>query len=382
VVLVRGLSDAAAADARRLESHLVEHAPAYFADLAGGAQVALRRRNRRATSTLYEFELTNGHGGHSVLVKVPAAGSAAPAPLDALRRGEAIDPMRMSEAEYAALALIHRSFGGLGDPRFGTVAPLDLLEEDRALVMSKAADPPLGVALLRAHRLRPGAPPDDLQVVLRNTGAWLARYHGLPAPPEARLRQPTRSEFIAFIGRLTAYLAVHDGRPALFEEAEARIAAVARARLPPELPLGVAHGDFAPRNVLIGAGGRVTVIDATARWSAPIYDDLGDFVFALRTARPHVYTGGLLFGSAALAAWEDAFLDGYFDGGPRPLAALKLFEAQALLNKWAAVRSRAPARRSVPLAGGLRVRAWSAFLARYLRRLMRELDALADAGGG
>ena len=378
-VITRDIPHAAATEARRLECHLAEHGSSYFADLAGGARVALRRRSRRATSTLYEFELTDGHRGHSVLVKVPAAGSAAPRPTDRPRRGEVMDPRRMSEAEYAALALVHRNFGSLGDRRFGTVAPLDLLDEDRALVMRKAADPPLTVALLRAHRLRLGPGPDELPAALRNTGSWLARYHALPAPPATRARQPTRAEFVAFISRLTAYLAVHEGRPALFEEANARIAAVASVRLPSELPLGVAHGDFAPRNVLIGAGGRVTVIDATACWSAPIYDDLGDFVFALRTARPHVYTRGLLFSSAALAAWEDAFLDGYFDGGPRPLAALKLFEAQAVLNKWAAVRSRALGNGAVPPAGGLRVRAWGAFLARYLRRVLRDLDALADA---
>ena len=57
--------------------------------------------------------------------------------------------------------------------------------------------------------------------------------------------------------------------------------------LPADLPLGTSHGDYAPRNILVGAHGEVTVLDTLGRWRAPIYSDLGNFLFAIKAGRAH-----------------------------------------------------------------------------------------------
>ncbi len=59
---------------------------------------------------------------------------------------------------------------------------------------------------------------------------------------------------------------------------------VAGRVLPADLPL-VSHGDYAPRNILVGAHGEVTVLDTLGRWRAPIGSDLGNFLFAIKAGR-------------------------------------------------------------------------------------------------
>ena len=106
-------------------------------------------------------------------------------------------------------------------------------------------------------------------------------------------------------------------------------------RLPLTLPLGLAHGDFAPRNVLADGNGRVTVLDTLARFQAPIYEDLGYFLNDMNTARLQTCSLGSAYSLRFLADCRSALLRGW-SNDPLDHRAIPLFEAQALLDRWCA----------------------------------------------
>jgi hypothetical protein len=362
--------------ARDVERHLADHAAEYFPDLGGGAaRVTLRKEDARVHSTLYEFDVVGPLGRHEVVVKLPpgelrpAGPAAADRIADRPRRAAPPDPRRKPELEFNALTLIHHTFAQLADPRFGTVAPLALLRRHRALVMLKVPEPRLSAVLLRGRLGR--AAPDLAATALRNAGAWLATYHRLDAPPHTATRHATRAEFAAYVCDLADYLARDPRNRGFVERVRDRVVAAAGDVLPEQLPLGLGHGDFAPRNVLVGAGGRVTVIDTLARWRAPVYDDLGDFLFALRAPKAQVYALGHLLPPGVRAAREAEFLGGYFGAAEVPVRALRLFEAQAALERLASLQ-----RAATVSAPGPAERLGAGLTHRFLRSA---LDALMEA---
>jgi aminoglycoside phosphotransferase (APT) family kinase protein len=372
--------DDATTAAHAFHAHLTEHAGEYFPELGPrSVHVILRRQDARPYSTMYEFRIDGGATARSVLVKQPAARERAERPRDAPirdrpRRAAVLDPARKSEAEFAALETIHAAFGRLADPRFGTVAPLDFVRPQQALVMEKVESPRLTEILMRGRR-GPGSRPGEALAPLRTAGAWLRAWHGLDGLAPTGVRHATRDEFVAYVAAQTGYLAAGARHADLLGRVRARVETVATATLPADLPLGITHGDFAPRNVLVGPEGRVTVIDTLARWRAPVYEDLGDFLFALKASKPQVYAQGAFFGAPVLASWEEAFLDGYFGAERRPYPALRLFEAQALLDRWASAhRAALGATGPAAVKSRLRMTPITRYLSRCLERLCGAFD--------
>lgn len=94
------------------------------------------------------------------------------------------------------------------------------------------------------------------------------------------------------------------------------------------------------RNILIGPNARVTVLDTFAKWSTPIYEDIGYFLNDLKMSYPQVMTQGLAFSSKELGADEQAFLKGYFGQESIPYPAIRLYEVLALLDKWSSAIAR------------------------------------------
>jgi aminoglycoside phosphotransferase (APT) family kinase protein len=348
----------------RLALNLAAGAPRYFADVAAGSvTVRMRSQSARPQSTLYFFSVAAGGRSHDVVVKLPSTHDVEPASADAR-------PVAKSALEYEALSEIHRVFTALDDPRFSAIRPLDLMPRDGALVMEMAQGTGLNRLLAACHRGRWSRSTEDVQAALGRAGAWLSTWHQLGAVPHTRPRRTRRDDYEACIDTLTRTLGA-DGDRTMFDRTR-EAASRAAAALPPELPLGTSHGDFAPRNVIVGRRGRVAVIDTLGRWKTPIYGDLGNFLFALHAARLQVLSMGLAFSATAIAQWERAFLRGYFRDAPVPTTAIKLFELRALLDKWASVRTRhsGSTRRSRRWQAG----AWNRFLAHYLRRLLGEIE--------
>ena len=324
---------------QRITEHLRSNAVRYFPDLKGKpVDVRLEGGGARVFSSVYRFNLGTGAREHDVIVKLPgprtsmASGEAG---ADRPRLKPLFDPDAKLRSEYETLSAIERHFGALGDPRFGAVRVLDFLPDAHAIVMERAAETSLKTLLARSNRVQRPFLRIDVEGRLRNAGAWLRAYHALPPLAHTGERSGTRADLIAMIERFGDYLArTHQDRE-YFERVAARACVAARAALPERLKTAMSHGDFAPRNILVGPGDRVTVFDTLGGWRAPIYEDLGLFLSALHTNKAQAYTWGLAFGTQLLRRFERVLLEGYFAPDEPPRAAINLFTVQALLDKWA-----------------------------------------------
>ena len=362
-----GLTDAFAA-------HLITNASRYYPDFSHDVDVRLQRRIDRPVSTLYEFTLSDKRATRPVLVKLPRAPAVKASDIgsaqhDRPRRVSVPPPTQRTRLEFEALGRLHDYFGALNDSRFGSIRPLDLIAPPGAIVMEKACDPRLSHLLLRPQWLVTRTTIDFRRTALRNAGAWLAAWHRYPSVARREETMATLEEFVEFTSLLTDYLSATIGGRGLFSRARAITREAACRILPAQLPLGISHNDYAPRNVLVAAGGQITVLDTLARHRAPIYVDLAHFLMSLECAGAQVRTAGLWFSPGVIEDWKRSFLDGYGRGSRAALDAIKLFEIQMVLDKWASVTLRTRLAGS-GLLNRQRNRAWSVFLERYLRRLL------------
>jgi aminoglycoside phosphotransferase (APT) family kinase protein len=351
--------------ATALALHLHEHAPRYFADFAQAeVHIKLVSEERRRQSTLYRFELSTEGARRSVLVKVPLSASitrdehaSGDSPLrkrPRLTSGQAHE--RNFRLEYEALSAIHNYFSSLNDPRFGTIRVLDCLPDHGAIVMEEVKDPSLRQFFMKASRLRFSPASIELDTMFRNAGAWLRAYDALKKE-DAEIHHDKRADFIESIIAFTDFLASILSDEKSFKHIASKTVANALDELPESLPLGLRHGDFAMRNILIGPNNRVTVLDTMAAWLSPIYHDIAYFLTDIKTNQAQVLSQGLAFSPDDLVRYEQEFLVGYFRQEPIPLRAIQLYEIQAILNKWSSIVSsmdrgigRYPVTRTVRLA--------------------------------
>ncbi|MFB3078012.1 MAG: phosphotransferase, partial [Lysobacterales bacterium] len=141
---------------------------------------------------------------------------------------------------------------------------------------------------------------------------WLRAFHAMPKRKGVESRPADRASFIRSVERLAGYLAERIEDERFFAWTIAQISKAAYEILPNELPCGTKHGDFAMRNILVGADGRVTVLDTLAKWWVPVYTDIAYFLTALKTTRPQILTQGITFSSSRLAQFEQELLQGYY----------------------------------------------------------------------
>jgi hypothetical protein len=245
-------------------------------------------------------------------------------------------PEERSELERSILIAIYQAVEARGDPRFGAIRLLDTIEDPSALVMEKAEGVLLRDLLVERAFGRDLSRGHDLDQALWSTGAWLGHYHGAVSSERASPRRSTRSEFLASVSDLTAYLGRVGSESTFFKGVFERVEELAGDILPSELPLGLGHGDFAPRNVLVHSSSRITVFDTLGRWLTPIYEDVGYFLVGLRSLGPQILTLGRAFDRALLDGYELRFLRGYFGSGEVPVEPIRLFEIEAFLARWAA----------------------------------------------
>jgi len=340
---------------KSITEHLETHASEWFKS-TGAAQVRHLRTQVRRNATLYYFEAQAAGSSHTIVVKVPfgrrhsgrGARNAQKTLPDELR----ILPISTSEIrgslEHTTLSSIHHRFSTDPDERFGAIRVLDYLPGAQALIMVCCPDQNLDDLFVRRSRLyrHLGAP--RLDAPIRNAGAWLRRYHELAPLPETADRAPLRADLLASIDRLATYLLETSGERAFVERTRDTIHRAAGNSLPERLPLATNHGDFVPRNILVGAGGRVTVFDTRAQWRAPVYEDIARFLVALSASELQMMGLGWMYSRSELADYESEFLRGYYDQDPVPVRAIRLFECQRLLAIWVASAYQGS------VAGGLR----------------------------
>lgn len=317
----------------RLTLHLREHGASYF-DAAGPVvitDVRLIRGDRRSIAQLYWFTL-EAHGlSRTVVVKVSGA---VRAPSLRPRMAQPPDARTKYALEHRALSLIHEHFDQRDPERFGAIRVLDLLPEHQAFVMEAVDRPTLRELAMRSgwRGLLPGAA--DLVPVFRNAGAWLREFHGLDPTPARDEVLTDREEFLGFVGQITEYLTGRLDQRTYFSRVRRQVSTAARECLPARIPAGLAHNDYCIRNILVGPSQQVTVFDTPARLRTPIYRDLSFFLTDLSfSALPALVRGALGFPSR-IGAYRSAFLDGYFVDSDLPERALRVFEIQALLERW------------------------------------------------
>lgn len=323
--------------------HLRVRAPQYFVDFGrGSVEAQLTGEWARPASRFYRFRVGTKTHCRSVLVKVPRrrtevgdhSGDGGQS-LDARPRlGHQTDPAIKFQLEYIALTAIHKHFDAIGDPRFGAIRILDILPGHRAIVMEEVEDPSLSQLFLKASRLRVSFSSIDLGETFRNAGAWLRAYHALPKQRHVKTRHTQRADFVELLSLFTGFLGRAVGDEMFFQDIAVTAAANALETLPESLPLGLGHGDYALRNILVGPNNQVTVLDTLAKWQTPIYEDIAHFLIGLKTNRLQVYTQGVSFSPACLTRYEQEFLGGYFGQEPIPYREIQLYEILSLLNKW------------------------------------------------
>jgi hypothetical protein len=324
-------------------AHLEAHVSGWFGG-SGAVRVRHVRTQVRRNATLYYFDAQVGDSSQAIVVKLPFGrrqrGSGARAARKILPDELRILPISTSDVrgslEHATLDRIHSRFAEDGDERFGAIRVLDYLPDAQALFMVCCPDPNLDDLFVRRSRLHLQRRSPRIEGAIRNAGAWLRRYHELPALPETADRAPLRADFLARIDRFATYLRETVGKSAFFERLHDTIHRAAGSSLPERLPLATNHGDFVPRNILVGEGDRVTVFDTRAQWRAPVYEDVARFLVALSASELQMMGQGFMYGRAELAGYESEFLQGYFDRGAVPLRAVRLFECQRLLAMWVA----------------------------------------------
>ena len=326
-------------------AHLQRQAPSFYSDLdQQRVRVEFVEKWIRPASIIYRYRVGDEMNERPVLVKVPLKRTSGLLPsLNGNQPDQGGRPRLVTVAsadvkfqlEYKALSLIQAHFDQLGDARFDVVRVLDFLPDHRAIVMEESSYPSLRDRFKKANRFHLSAAPDDLWQAFSNAGAWLRTYHGLSDGAYAETRQRRRADVIDALEAFADYLAYAvEDRP-FFQEISQRATSLARALFPDSMPLGLGHGDYALRNILVGPGMRVAVFDTLAKWQAPIYEDIAYFLIGLKLMWSQVLSQGLMYSQSRLNECEAAFLEGYFERTPIPLKEVRLYELLMLMDKWA-----------------------------------------------
>lgn len=362
--------------------HIREHAPAYFpCFVSQQIHVQLLDKQKRPSAVLYRFRVKDDAQSRSVFVKVPLRNSTCGQPNGSVhekpllfQRTESGD---MHWLQYTALTNIHKYFASLDKKQLGAIRVLDYLPQYNAIFTEESSDPKLQKLFLRESRLRSPFTYGELTAAFQNAGTWLQMYHRMPKKEDVEVRHQHREDYIEAVTKLTDFLAKSWGHESFFKQTASIIVNKGREILPESLPLGLGHGDYAMRNILIGPNARVTVLDTFAKWRTPIYEDIGYFLNGLKMTYPQVISQGLLFRSSQLDAYEQAFLKGYFGSRSIPYPIIQLYEILALLDKWASLLMHYH-RRSAKLKtfGWAKATVASRYFKRSAQSLLRQINGV------
>ncbi len=302
--------------------------PGWYPDVAPDAALTIDNDDARAAARVVRVAVPRAGGAAVELVVKIDTPRPSPDVDDRPRLVPTTGLADRRQLEFEALRFVESRLKEVNDERFHAVRALGVLPASNALVMEVFDSEPFHRMLARhaLNRTRPG--PDAVAAL---AGRWLRILHESPAPTPL-VRQQDRAEIVAAFLAYGEYLASMTDRD-LADIVTA--GADAAARLPDPLPVVLSHGDFAPRNILVGRSGKLAVIDLLARWKSPPYEDIATFLVALQTNRANAATQGMLFGRAARRL-EPAFLTGYYGSEPVPRDAIRVYELLLVLDKWAA----------------------------------------------
>jgi Phosphotransferase enzyme family len=336
-------------------AHVRANAARYMSMPAAGGSVDVRVASeaRRLRANVVRIELANGTSRLPLIIKQTSLPSTPEAGDDPSGRPRLIvrqDYEDRHRFEYLGLRAAHDHFTRLGDPRFGAVRPVDHLPASRAFVAEQVTDPTLRDRLATLTRFTPRGR-RLLDQAFQNAGAWLREFHALPSPDAAPPLRASVGDVAGALRELTDFLARVAGDPAYFADVyRAAARAIEAGALTDPLPLGLVHGDFAPRNVFVGRDGRVAGFDMAARRHAPAYEDVAYFCMSLRSGTARLAVRWLAPRPPRMSRRARLFLAGYFGDGPVPDPAIAVFMLLVTLDNWARIASEPPQPGTVPRA--------------------------------
>jgi phosphotransferase family enzyme len=317
-------------DARtaRILAEIESKLPAWLPDADVHGPVRLTRERRRLSSRILRLAVGDPPRYRLFVKATPESGPAT-------ARGNRPRLVPVTEArdraslELRALQAVEARFGTAGTDRFDVLHPLGVVDDGMALAMLTHEGVSLGRTLSRVSRARrmPGSP----EFLVEGAGAWLRQFHDAPAEVDLPTRQGRAVDIAVALRDFGDFLLAERASRELADLVEQAIAAT--ASLPDPLPVRPTHGDFAPRNLIVGPDGRLTAIDLLGRWRAPIYEDLATFLVALHSGRQIALTGGRLL-RRPVHVLERHFLAGYAGDAELSRRPIATYEFLLVLDKW------------------------------------------------
>ena len=325
-----------------ISHHIDANALKYFPELVGSdIKITLLEKQHRTFSSLYRFELTSTQGCYRIFAKgIPLARDPKPTESSQQLRARLAPPgtdfRERTWLEYTALNAIEHHFEELNNPALGAIHILDFIPNPQTIIMEEHSDPNLRFFFAKTHRLiHLRGKATNLLNAFFNAGAWLKSYSTISKTENVTTRHSHREEFKESVKSFADYLANASGDRPFFERVEKILITSAEEFLPELLPMGLGHGDYALRNILLGEDDRVTAMDTCAKWRVPIYEDIAYFLIRLEINRLQVLSLGLATHPGTVAAYQREFLAGYFGEEQVPTEAILLFQALFLMDSWA-----------------------------------------------
>jgi hypothetical protein len=244
------------------------------------------------------------------------------------------DPDLKVQYQYEALTAIHNHFSSLKDPRFGTVRVLDFILRQKAIIMEEVQGLTLKQLIFKTSRLQPTPVRAVIDSAFQHTGAWLREYHMSTKQNYTKGVLSYRDEYIRNLYKFTDFLSERLSEKPYFKKLTTFVVRLSLNTLPEKFPLGLRHGDFALRNIIVGPENRVTGIDTLSKENTAIYEDIAYFLVSLQIIKIQVFSIGIAINPKKLRVYKKQFLKGYFGLDPIPRIEIYLFEILVLLETW------------------------------------------------
>jgi hypothetical protein len=188
-----------------------------------------------------------------------------------------MDLSQMVQEEYAATLRMYRALAGR--PGLAAPRPISVFPEHKAIVTEEVHGTSFD-RLLRAEAWR-WTPTPMLQAIATRIGAWVREYQRvMPAAGELSLAE--RRQYIdERLRHITPRILSREERAralGLFDELAAQIAR-------PTQPLVAIHADLCPGNILITAGGGVSVLDFAMAQAGTRFHDVAHLYMHLDRQR-------------------------------------------------------------------------------------------------
>lgn len=186
-----------------------------------------------------------------------------------------------------------------------------------------------------------------LSTYLEQAGKWLSLYHQRVGQPVIRKLSQSAIKYgaVSELAELESYLAHKETIDWLGMQLEQMAGSVANEAM----VWGQPHGDFHYANILVTANGRIAVMDANASaQSRPVYADLAKLIVDPLTITRQWLTFGLLLPKNKAVLLAKAVLYGYFGDNQPPMAIIKFYVLQAIIQKWTYIERKNQATSTLP----------------------------------